>query len=199
MGLKGVIFDLDGTVVDVAYDWSRINAELGTRGIPILIYLSGLKEPEKSRKQEILERYESEVTKKAQLKRGMRRFLNFLSQRGVKKALVTNNSRENVEFLQRKFDLKFDCVISREGGLWKPSAAPFIDALNKLGLMKEDVAAVGDSVFDIKAGREAGIERIFLLSQDEKKFAGTGAEVFQTVRALQQRIQDLLTRGGDRE
>jgi HAD superfamily hydrolase (TIGR01549 family) len=199
MGLKGVIFDLDGTVVDVAYDWSRIKAELGTQGIPILTYLSGLKEPEKSRKQKILEGYEAEGAKKAQLKRGMRRFLNLLAQYGVKKALVTNNSRETVEFLQRKFDLKFDCVISREGGHWKPSGAPFIDALDKLGLMKEDVAVVGDSVFDIKAGREAGIEKIFLLSQDEKKFGGSGAEVFQTVRGLQQRIQHLLTRARGQE
>ena len=199
MGLKGVIFDLDGTIVDVSYDWSRIRAELGTRGIPILTYLSGLKEPEKSCKWAILRRYENENTVRARLKRGMRGFLDLLSQEGVKRALVTNNSQENVEFLLQKFDLKFDCVISREGGLWKPSGAPIVDALDKLGLVKEDVAVVGDSVFDIKAGREAGIERIFLLSREKKKFAGSGAEVFQTVRALQQRIQGLLARGGNRE
>jgi len=71
--------------------------------------------------------------------------------------------------------------------------------LNKLGLKKQDVAVVGASVFDVKAGREAGIKRMFLLDQEQNKSTGSGAEVFQTVRALQHKIQELLTRGGDRE
>ena len=198
MGLKGVIFDLDGTVVDTSYDWNQIRAELGTRGIPILTYLSGLDEPEKSRKWAILERYEYENTARARLKPGIRGLLNFLSQEGVKKALVTNNSRENAEFLLRKFSLKFDCVISREGGLWKPSGTPLVKALNKLGLGKEEVAAVGDSIFDLKAAAAAGIEWIFLLSRDKKKFGGTKAEVFPAVGALQQRMGQLLDRDGRR-
>jgi HAD superfamily hydrolase (TIGR01509 family) len=192
MGLKGVIFDLDGTVVDVSYDWSQIKAELGTQGVPILTYLGGLKEPERSQKWRILEKYENEATNKARLKRGMRGFLSFLSQKGVRSALVTNNSQENVEFLLCKFHLDFDCVISREGGLWKPSGAPFLGVLNKLELKKDEAAVVGDSLFDVKAAKEAGIGTIFLLSQDKKKFIGTGAEVFSSVKALQQRIEELL-------
>ena len=31
MKLKGVIFDMDGTVVDVTYDWNQIKAELNSR------------------------------------------------------------------------------------------------------------------------------------------------------------------------
>lgn len=197
MGIKGFIFDLDGTIVDVPYNWSKINAELGTQGVPILTYINGLEEPERSRKREILKRYEDEATEKAQLKKGMKEFLSFLSQKDLNKALVTNNSRQNVEFLLRKFGLEFDCVISRESGLWKPSGAPFFEVLNKLGLNKEECAVVGDSLFDVKAAKEVGISRVFLLSQDPDKFSGTGAEVFPSVEALQRRIEQLLGQGKD--
>ena len=53
---------MDGTVVDVLYDWARIKADLGAGDVPILSYLSGLAEPERSRKWAILRRYEDEAT-----------------------------------------------------------------------------------------------------------------------------------------
>jgi HAD superfamily hydrolase (TIGR01509 family) len=192
VGIKGIIFDLDGTIVDVTYDWNRINAELGTQGVPILTYLSTLEEPEKSRKWRILEKYENEATEKARLKRGMKGFLRFLDQMGLKKALVSNNSRANVEFLLQKFGLEFDCVISRQSGLWKPSGAPFLKVMKKFGLRPEECAVVGDSHFDVRAAGEAGIERVLLLVQDKEKLTGTGAEVFPSVESLEQRIDQLL-------
>lgn len=187
--LRCIIFDMDGTVVDVPYDWVRIKAELETKGEPILVYLSQLEEPERSKKWRILERYEEDATQKAVLKKGMREFLDFLEKKGVKKALVTNNSRRNVSFLLKKFKLRFDCVLSRESGLWKPSGAPLLAALKKLGMKKEECAVVGDSHFDVKAANKAGISLVFILSGNEERFASMKAEVFPSTEALQKRIE----------
>lgn len=189
---KGVIFDMDGTVVDVPYDWNKIKAELKTQGKPILVYLRSLEEPEKSEKWKVLEKYEDEATRKAELKQGMRKFLDVLSKKGVKRALVTNNSQKNVSFLLRKFNLEFDCVLSRESGLWKPSGAPFIEALKKIGLRREECCVVGDSHFDIKAANEAGILNVYILNEDKERFVSTNAEVFSSVEALRKRIESML-------
>jgi len=195
MKLKGVIFDMDGTVVDVTYDWNQIRAELNTQGEPILVYLNGLEEPEKSEKWKVLEKYEREATEKARLKPGMRGFLGLLNQKAIKKALVTNNSQRNVSFLLEKFNLEFDCVISRESGLWKPSGAPFQAVLEKLGLKKEECCVVGDSHFDIKAAEEAGIPNVFILNEDKERFASMPAEVFSSVEELIERIEQLSEKG----
>ncbi|NTV82237.1 MAG: hypothetical protein HGA24_12565, partial [Candidatus Aminicenantes bacterium] len=48
MRLKGVIFDLDGTVVENDYDWTGIREALGTGATSILGYLASLDEPERS-------------------------------------------------------------------------------------------------------------------------------------------------------
>ena len=193
MKIRGVIFDLDGTIVDVPYDWPKIKLDLGTQGQPILHYLSSLEEPEKTKKWKILKKYEDEATLKATLKEGMKEFLDFLREKKVKIALVTNNSRKNVRFLLRKFDLEFDCIISRESGLWKPSGDPFLAVLRKLKLRKEECCVIGDSHFDLKAAKEAGIERVFLLSKDKEKFSSIGAEAFPSVEALKERMEELLT------
>ncbi len=190
--LRAVIFDLDGTIVEVPYDWSRIRADLGTQGLPILSYLDSLEEPEKSRKWELLREYEDKATRKAKLKEGTREFLRFLASRGLKKALVTNNSRQNVRFLLRKFRLEFDQVLSRESGLWKPSGAPFEEIMRRLGLKKGECAVVGDSLFDLQAAEQAGIDKVFLISRDRDKFSSLKAEVFPSLPDLEQRFERLL-------
>jgi len=192
MAIKGIIFDMDGTVVEVPYDWNQIKKELKTEGKPILHFLSGLEEPERTAKWKVLERYEKEATEKAVLKEGMQEFLDFLDRKGIRKALVTNNAGKNVTYLLNKFQLNFDVIISRESGLWKPSGAPFFDALKRLGIRREKTCVIGDSLFDIQAAREAGITKILILSQDIEKFASAPAEVFSSVEALKKRIEGLI-------
>jgi HAD superfamily hydrolase (TIGR01549 family) len=179
----------------VPYDWKQIKRELQTEGRSILHFLRSLTEPEKSLKWKILERYENQATLKAVLKEGMKELLYFLSQKKVKKALVTNNSRRNVDYLLRKFDLHFDCIISRESGLWKPSGAPFHAVLDELKLGREESCVVGDSPFDIQAAKEAGISRVFILSRNKDQFAATDAEVFSSVEDLKKRIEKLVKNG----
>lgn len=192
MTIKGVIFDMDGTVVNVSYDWQKIKEELETGGKPILTHIRELSEPERSRKWRILERHERTATDRATLKEGIQEFLIFLKKKGLKTALVSNNSRRNVEYLLNKFRLKFDLVLSREKGLWKPSGAPFLFVLQNFRMNKDDICVVGDSHFDVKAAEEAGIKTVFLLVEDKKNCRIEGAEILETVKELKKRISSLL-------
>jgi HAD superfamily hydrolase (TIGR01509 family) len=192
MRIKGVIFDLDGTVVENSYDWPKIRQELGNGGVSILGYLCGLDEPERSRKWVILERHEAEQTARSVLREGMREFLTFLKERGVRSALVTNNSRKNTAYLLEKFGLCFDRVTTRESGLWKPSGAPFRDVLDAFGISGGECCVIGDTRFDILAAMEAGVGPIFLLGEDPDNFAGFPVEVFPGIGTLMERLEDLL-------
>jgi HAD superfamily hydrolase (TIGR01509 family) len=192
VGLRGVIFDLDGTIVENAYDWPGIREELGTGTTSILGYLDSLGEPERSAKWAVLEGHEAAQTEASVLRRGVRELLGFLRGRGIAAALVTNNSRRNTEFLLGKFGLDFDCVITRESGLWKPSGAPFLEVLKSLRLGPEECAVVGDTRFDVLAALDAGIGAIFLLSDEPERFAGFPVEVFPDMGLLRERLASLL-------
>ena len=194
MSIKGVIFDLDGTVVENSYDWPRIKGELDAGATPILTYLDSLEEPERTRKWAVLETHEAEQTEAAVLREGVRGLLELLRGQGVAAALVTNNSRKNVDFLLNKFGLVFDCVITRESGLWKPSGAPFLEVLERLGLEPGDCCVVGDTRFDVLAAIDAGIGAIFLLSGEPEKFAGFPVEVFPDMDFLRSYLETLLSR-----
>ena len=192
MMIRGAIFDMDGTIVDVSYDWKKIKEELGTGGKPILSHLQGLSEPERSTKWKILEKHEKTATAQATLKKGIQEFLLFLEKKGIKTALVTNNSRRNVDYLLDKFGLRFDLVLARETGLWKPSGDPFLFVLRNLRLKKEEVCVIGNSHFDVKAAEEAGIKMVFILVRDKEKGHIKGAEIFPSVKKLRERMLSLV-------
>lgn len=192
MSLRGIIFDLDGTIIDVPYDWSKIRTELGTRGTSILSDLEALDVPERKRKLKILTRYEGRATRKARLKPGSKALLDFLAREKIKTALVSNNSRKNVDFILGKFGLAFDCILTRESGLWKPSGKPLRQAMRLLGLKSRECIAVGDSHYDILAAEDAGIEKIFLITRNRDGFGGSGAELCPSLGALRRRIGQLL-------
>ncbi len=78
MRLKGVIFDLDGTVVENDYDWAGIRDELGSGATSILGYIASLDEPERSAKWAILESHEAAQTEASVLRRGVREVLGLL-------------------------------------------------------------------------------------------------------------------------
>lgn len=192
MSIRGVIFDLDGTVVENDYDWPRIREELGTGASSILGYLDSLGEPERSAKWAILESHEARQTQASVLRDGIIELLGMLRARRIAAALVTNNSRRNTEFLLGKFGLAFDCVITREQGLWKPSGAPFLEVLRTLGLDPGECGVIGDTHFDVLAALDAGIDAIFLLTDDPGRFVGYPVEVFPAVEVLLDRLERLL-------
>jgi len=194
--LRGLIFDMDGTIVDAPYDWPRIKGDLNTGGQTILAHLKSLSEPERSRKWSVLEGYEKTATENAVLKPGVPQLMELLARHSIRIALVSNNSRKNVHLLLSRFHLEFDIVLSREDGLWKPSAGPFLHVLREWDMPRAECGVVGDAIFDVQAAQAAGIHRILVIhssaDRDRARFDGTGAEVFDSIPALQDRISCLI-------
>ena len=183
---------MDGTLIDAPYDWQKIRSDLGTQGKPILAYISELEEPEKSLKWKVLEKYEHEATVNATLKKGILKLLNFLKDRGIIRALVTNNNKKNTSYLLDTFNLEFDSILTRESGLWKPSGAPLREVLKTFNLSQDECCLIGDSEFDIRAGVDAEIPNIFIINPERKIFESNRAEMFVSIEDIQKKIANLI-------
>jgi HAD superfamily hydrolase (TIGR01509 family) len=170
--LRAVIFDMDGTLVDSSYDWPAIRRRLGVSGASIIDDLNGLAEPERSRKWAELEEIEKIATDNAQLHEGAHEVLGLLALHDFQTALVTNNSSANTRRLLARFGLRFDIVLTRDSGLWKPSGAPLKEAVTLLGVLPGDCLGVGDSHYDVLAAREAGLAAVCLVHDGSARCDG---------------------------
>ena len=154
--LRAAVFDLDGTLVASPYDWPAIRQELGIRGDSLIDELNARDPIARRAGWARLEEREAEATRGAEIIAGGREVLDFLRRRGIALALVTNNSEANAQLLLRRFDLRFDVVLTRDSGLWKPSGESLLEALRRLGRRPEEAMMVGDTRWDLQAAREAG-------------------------------------------
>jgi HAD superfamily hydrolase (TIGR01509 family) len=162
-GIRAVVFDMDGTLIDSTYDWPEIRRRLGVTGGSIIDDLNGLPEPDRSRRWAELEEIEGRATDEATLHEGVLELLDLLASRGFTTALVTNNTETNTRRLLERFGLRFDVVLTRDSGLWKPSGAPVAAAADRLGFAPEACLGVGDSRYDVLAAREANLAAVCLV------------------------------------
>jgi len=173
--VRGIIYDLDGTITRPRIPWEKLRREMEVpRGMTILEYLDSLPSSLRARKEEILLAYEREAAESAELHPGVKETVDRLRAMGILQALVTNNTMRSVETVLAKFDLAFDVVLTREHGKPKPSGDLLVRAVRVMKCGRGDVLFVGDSVHDAAAAREAGV-RFLLLDVDGAAPAGVRA------------------------
>jgi len=155
--IKGVIFDMDGTITEPLLDFERIRAEIGVpSGTPLLESISAMDPESRRRARGILHEHESAAARASTLNEGVPEVLAQLKQRGVMTAVVTRNRSSSTEVVLRKHGLEFAAVITREDGEPKPMPDGVLAAAAKMGVPPKACLMVGDYEFDIQAGRAAG-------------------------------------------
>jgi HAD superfamily hydrolase (TIGR01509 family) len=117
-----------------------------------------------------LREYRRILVSKMQLEPDVREALTVLRERGLKTALLTNESSQRVQALfehTNSRDLFDEVVISEEVGYEKPDPRFFQEALNRLGIEAADLVMFGDNEIADGGCKELGI--LFVLVTALKK------------------------------
>jgi HAD superfamily hydrolase (TIGR01549 family) len=161
--IRGILFDMDGVVVRQRLDFPAIKLEIfgDTEGF-ILERMATLAPVELARAEAILERHENAAALSAEPMDGIHSFLVWMDTRGLRRGLVTRNSRKSVALVLGRLGFGFDAVITREDAPPKPAPDPVWAACRGLGVEPPEVLFVGDFEFDMLSGRRAGAQTVLL-------------------------------------
>jgi HAD superfamily hydrolase (TIGR01509 family) len=167
--LKGIVFDLDGTLVDSRLDFPRMRADIGVPAEDgILEYIETLASvEEKHRANEILRRHELAGAHAATVIDGVTEFLDILEQRSLKTGVFTRNDKTPTELvIDRFFKGRFSAVITRDDAPAKPDPTGLLKICEQWACHPSEVAYVGDYLFDLDAGIAAGMKTILYISDE---------------------------------
>jgi HAD superfamily hydrolase (TIGR01509 family) len=187
---KGMIFDIDGTLIDTnaahVEAWRRAFTRLGYH-IPVeriipeigkggdLLVPSVLGEEIEKREGDVLRRLQKEeflaiaATQHFRVFPGTQEIFPALKARGIRTALATSSDEKHLEatLASAGLDLRrlADLLVTRsEGERSKPAPDLVVDAVEKLGLSPTQCAMVGDTIYDGQACRRAGVVFLGVLS-----------------------------------
>jgi HAD superfamily hydrolase (TIGR01549 family) len=172
MKLRGIVFDLDGTLVSQELDFEAIRAEIGLPSrTPLLEALAKMSGPELLRAQEILDRHEQTAAGRAMPITGVRECLNWLTTKGLQRGLLTRNSRSSVLTVLARCEFEFDPIVAREDAPFKPDPRGLWQICDAWQCAPGEVLMVGDYLFDIQAGQSAGTRTALITHGRDWPFA----------------------------
>jgi HAD superfamily hydrolase (TIGR01509 family) len=159
--IQGVIFDLDGTLVDSRLDFPAMRQEIGLLpGTPVLEGALALTGPSARRAWAIIEEHERRGAETATAMPGVRALLDELHRRAVRVAVATRNGRTFARNSLERLHLPINLVVTRDDAPPKPDPAPLLKILKAWQMTPERAAMIGDYRFDLEAGRAAGTQTV---------------------------------------
>ena len=96
--VHGVVFDLDGTLTLPVLDFTKLRSDLQCpKGVDILKFCNSKSGKEKETALQMVETFEEEGRQNTKLQPGVLEVLKFLSQHGLRRALITRNLQASVD------------------------------------------------------------------------------------------------------
>ena len=185
----GVIFDMDGTLIEQRLDFAAIRAELGVGSEEgILEALQRRPDADRRAATRRLEEYELAAAEQAALMPGAREMLGHIVAAGLRTALLTRSAQAAMETVLRRHGLAFDLAWSRAAGAIKPEPDGVLAACRQLQIEPARTCCVGDFLHDVRAANAAGAVSVLLDERGDCPFA---CEADRVIRSLDE-LGDIL-------
>lgn len=212
MKYRGIIFDLDGTLLDTvediadsmnqvlmaegrrtfSYDDYRQKIGGGFRSLVINCLDKGAEDQDIDRLEGELRRvYETRYRKKTRPYEGIEELLDLLQDRKVSLAINTNKREAYAQVLVEEIFPQIDFVRltgQEESRALKPDPAGAWEVLKAMGLDASEVLYIGDSKVDVKTGHNGGFKVVGVdwgfRGQEELRASGADYIVLEPLEIL---------------
>jgi len=169
---EGVIFDMDGTLVEPLLDFTAIRSELGIRPEEGILEAIEAMPPERrdDAHRRLLE-HEMSAAAAARPLPGAAETVERIRAAGLAVALLTRNTLRAMEMVIERLGVPFDLAWSRENGPIKPEPDGVLRACRTLDIAPQRTVCVGDFHYDIIAANAAGAASVLLVGEQRPAFA----------------------------
>lgn len=164
--VKGIIFDLDDTLVHANLNFLEIKQAVGCKPEhDILIHIKNIAcELARAEAEKIVLRYELADAQTSRLIPGALAFINRAKQKNVPLAIVTRNCKPATLIKLEQNNIPIETVITRDDAKPKPHPEALLKVAdswqrqNKGQMNTLDIAYIGDYKYDIEAAHNADMQ-----------------------------------------
>ncbi len=191
MQIKGIIFDLDGTLVESSLDFELIRQQIGCpEDIDLLKYVDDLScQNSQAHANDIIIEHEYQDAITARPIKGMAELISAIEAAKMPTAIVTRNSLAASTMKVKQNAIAIDHVITREDYPAKPAPDALLAIANQWQIAPEHIMYVGDYLYDIQAANNAGMVACLITHGVEKRYQDLADVVIDELNQLMPFIQ----------
>ncbi|MGB0860676.1 MAG: HAD family hydrolase, partial [Pseudoalteromonas spongiae] len=154
--IKGVIFDLDSTLVTCKLCFKTMRKEIGCPlEQDILQFVDALDEPKQSIANHTIKRLELDDAHSATWIEGAEHFVQYLINKNYPTAIITRNSVEASSIKIANNQIPIETVITREDAPAKPDPTALLMLAEKWNIAPANLLYIGDYLHDINIAKNA--------------------------------------------
>lgn len=159
IGVKGVIFDLDGTLVESSLNFSKMRDQIGCPdNQDILDYIDTLPEVQKTHASSLILQHEIEDAKTAKILANGESMISQVMSANLPIAIVTRNCRQATQTKLANNHINISLVLTREDAPAKPNPTALLQIAKLWDIAPQDLLYVGDYIYDQQAAENAGMQ-----------------------------------------
>jgi HAD superfamily hydrolase (TIGR01549 family) len=156
--IRGIVFDLDGTLVTSSLDFNLIRSELDCPPeVDLLKYVEGLTSEQKIKAEGIIQKHEQEDAEQSEWLPGAQQFVERCIDCEMSLAILTRNSEYSSNKKIEKNNIPISLLFTRENSLPKPNPCALHEIAGLFSLPHQSILMVGDYKYDLQAGRNANM------------------------------------------
>ncbi|GAA0163603.1 hydrolase [Lithospermum erythrorhizon] len=167
--LRGVVFDMDGTLTVPVIDFAAMYREVlgedeyievkkkNASGIDILHHIESWSSDKQKKAYEVIAEFEKKGMDNLKIMPGALDLYGYLESRNIRRGLITRNVKAAVDLFHQRFGMTFCPALSREYRPYKPDPAPLLHICSVWQVQPNEVMMIGDSLKDdVACGKRAG-------------------------------------------
>ncbi len=166
-GIQGVIFDLDGTLVNSTLDFRKMRADVGCpESDDILTFIDTL--PTQAQQDEanaLIVQHELNDAETSCWLPGGKAMVVQVQQARLPMAIVTRNCRQATRLKISQNNIPIDNVLTREDAPPKPDPTALLMIAGQWQLPPEKCLYVGDFIYDRHAAENAGMQWLLVTTE----------------------------------
>lgn len=192
--IHGVIFDLDGTLVESQLNFPLLRQLVNCpEGTDILTHVASLDHTEQARAHAVIEQHELEDAQQASWLPGAQHLVEALLNLNLPLAIITRNSPEAASIKVANNQIPIDWVLTRADGPAKPDPSVLLHVAKTWQISPEHIMYVGDYKYDLQAANNAGMQACLYAPDGIPEYAHLADHLVSDLEQLSQFIHQMVT------
>jgi HAD superfamily hydrolase (TIGR01549 family) len=193
MTIQAVAFDLDGTLIKTNVKFHEYRRRLGNIQGDILEYIKTTDAATQQRLYGVIDDYEKAIQRDCTLNDGVLDAIDYLTTNNIKMGIITRSTQHHARAVIEKLGIPISLAIGRDTTTPKPSGDSLLLLSNMVSVPLGKMLFVGDYLWDILAGKEAGVKTVLYLNNNLPDFSCTPDYTVQHFHQIKQLVNKLNT------